>query len=91
MASDANGWHTVTMRVPFVSAEHASIAKQVIEVDPELQPKAVRRTVETEAEVLVVTYACSTVRLIRIVSNAFCENVDLIIRTIGEFGPKADF
>ena len=42
-----------TVRIPFASAKHASIAKQVIEVDKELQPQAVQRTIEVEGDYLV--------------------------------------
>ncbi|PSR75603.1 hypothetical protein PHLCEN_2v9083 [Hermanssonia centrifuga] len=46
-------WHTITVRVPFTSAKHASIAKQAIEVDKELQPLVVKRVLEVENDVLV--------------------------------------
>ena len=42
-----------TVRVPFASPKHASIAKQVIEVDRELQPQVVKRTIEVEDDVLI--------------------------------------
>ena len=42
-----------TVRIPFASAKHASIAKQVIEVDAELQAKAVKRKLETEDDALM--------------------------------------
>ena len=44
---------TSTVRVPFASAKHASIAKQVIEVDKELQPQVVKRVLDVEGDVLV--------------------------------------
>ncbi|KAJ3518489.1 hypothetical protein NM688_g9433 [Phlebia brevispora] len=83
-------WHTITVRVPFASARHASIAKQVIEVDKELQPEVVKRVLEVEGDVLVATFKTLTVRLARLVVNAYLENVDLVVRTIGEFGEDAD-
>lgn len=42
-----------TIEVPFASPKHAVIAKQVIEVDPELQPQAVKRELTVENEKLV--------------------------------------
>lgn len=49
-----------TVRVPFASPNHASIAKQVIEVDKELQPHAVKRVLQVEDDVLVAcVHACS--------------------------------
>jgi EKC/KEOPS complex subunit PCC1/LAGE3 len=41
------------IRIPFASAKHAQIAQQAIDVDPELQPHAVHRTLTVEGEVLV--------------------------------------
>jgi len=83
-------WHSVSVRVPFASREHASIAKQVLEVDPELQPKAVKRSLEVEQEVLVATFSCLTIRLVRLTINSFLENIDLVVRTLGEFGTEAE-
>ena len=36
------------------------------------------------------TFTTLTVRLARLASNAFLENVDLVVRTIGEFGEDAE-
>lgn len=39
--------------MPFLSERHAKIAKEVIEVDPELQPQAVDRSLTVEGNLLV--------------------------------------
>lgn len=52
-----------TVRVPFASPKHASIAKQVIEVDRELQPQAVKRTLAVEGDVLVACVYTLSVNL----------------------------
>jgi len=59
-------------------------------VDKELQPQAVKRSLEVENDVLVGTFTTLTVRLARLVVNAFLENVDLVVRTLGEFGEQAE-
>ncbi len=41
------------MRIPFASEKHANIAKQVIDVDRELQPNVVKRTLAVEGNELV--------------------------------------
>lgn len=46
-----------TMRIPFASEKHATIAKQVIEVDKELQPQVVKRELSIEGNILV---ACAS-------------------------------
>ena len=42
-----------TLEIPFATAEHASIAKQVIEVDAELNPQAVKRELSVKDDVLI--------------------------------------
>lgn len=42
-----------TIRIPLESEKHASIAKQVIDVDRELQPQAVQRELSVEGQLLV--------------------------------------
>ncbi|THH12296.1 hypothetical protein EW146_g7750 [Bondarzewia mesenterica] len=66
------------------------IAKQALEVDQELQPQAVKRELAVEDDVLVATFSTLTVRLARLTLNAFLDNVDLVVRTIGEFGEEAE-
>jgi EKC/KEOPS complex subunit PCC1/LAGE3 len=52
-----------TLEIPFASHKHAQIAKQSIEVDAELQPQAVKRTLEVRENTLiayVTTKECNT-------------------------------
>jgi len=83
-------WHTISVEIPFTSAKHASIAKQVIEVDAELSPQAVKRELSVEDNKLNATFHTLTVRLARLTLNAFLENVDLVVRTINQFGAEAE-
>jgi len=83
-------WHRVIVEIPFASPQHALVAKQVIEVDAELQPQAVKRELAVEGEKLIATFSTLTVRLARLTANAFLENVDLVVRTIAEFGERAE-
>jgi len=83
-------WHTISVEIPFASPKHASIAKQVIEVDAELSPQAVKRELSVEDNKLIATFHTLTVRLARLTLNAFLENVDLVVRTIDQFGAEAE-
>ncbi|KAJ7475934.1 CTAG/Pcc1 family [Mycena latifolia] len=83
-------WHTITIRIPFASAKHALIAMQAIQVDSELQPQAVKRSLSVEDDVLIATFDTLTVRLARLTVNAYLENVDLVVRTLQEFGAEAE-
>ncbi|KAI0250246.1 Pcc1-domain-containing protein [Lactifluus subvellereus] len=83
-------WHKISVRIPFANPQHASIAKQAIEVDRELQPHAVKRELSIDGDVLVATFSTLTVRLARLTLNSFLENVDLVVRTIGQFAHDAE-
>ncbi|KAG7089485.1 hypothetical protein E1B28_011165 [Marasmius oreades] len=83
-------WHTVTVQIPFASEKHALIAKSSIEVDPELQPHAVKRAMLVEGNVLHAEFTTLTIRLARLTVNAFLENVALVVRTIEHFGTEAE-
>ncbi|KAF8969220.1 CTAG/Pcc1 family [Flammula alnicola] len=83
-------WHTVTVQIPFASNKHASIVKQVIEVDAELQPRAVKRELSVQDDKLMATFHTFTVRLARLTLNAFLKNVDLLVRIIEQFGEDAE-
>jgi len=79
-----------TVEIPFASTKHASIAKQVIEVDAELNPEAVKRELLVQDHKLIATFRTLTVRLARLTVNAFLENVDLVVRTVEHFGQDAE-
>ena len=44
-----------TVRIPFASNKHATIAKQVIDVDAELQKEAVKRSLTVEGDELIAS------------------------------------
>ncbi|CAE6426886.1 unnamed protein product [Rhizoctonia solani] len=89
MATSSNEWHTITVRVPFLSPAHASIAQRAIQVDKELQPHAVKRMLSVEGDVLVASFSTLTLRLARLTLNGFLENLDLVSGTMMEFGDHA--
>ncbi|KAI0001480.1 transcription factor Pcc1-domain-containing protein [Russula compacta] len=83
-------WHKISIRIPFANPRHASIAKQVIEVDRELQSHVVIRELTLDGDVLVATFSTLTVRLARLTLNSFLENIDLVVRTISQFADDAE-
>ncbi|KAI0264477.1 transcription factor Pcc1-domain-containing protein [Gloeopeniophorella convolvens] len=83
-------WHKISVRVPFATPHHASIAKQALDVDRELQPHAVHRQLALDGPVLVATFSTLTVRLARLTLNSFLENVDLVVRTISQYADEAE-
>jgi len=83
-------YYVSSVEIPFASPKHASIAKQAIEVDAELSPQAVKRELSVQDNKLIATFHTLTVRLARLTLNAFLENVDLVVRTINQFGAEAE-
>ncbi|KAF8515416.1 CTAG/Pcc1 family [Hysterangium stoloniferum] len=82
--------HSLTIKIPFLSANHAEIAMRVLQVDAELQPNAVKKSLVVEGSLLIATFTTLTVRLARLTLNSFLENVDLITRTLAEFANEAE-
>jgi len=90
MSESSGDWHRLTVEIPLTSSRHADIVKKVIEVDPELQSHAVKRELIIKDNTLVATFTTQTIRLARLTINSFLENVDLVVRTLGEYGDEAD-
>jgi len=89
-SEDLSEWHELTVKIPFTSNKHAEIVKKVIEVDPELQAHAVKRNLVVEGTILIASFSTLTIRLARLTINSFLENIDLVVRTLAEYGDEAD-
>ncbi|EIW71225.1 hypothetical protein TREMEDRAFT_67629 [Tremella mesenterica DSM 1558] len=85
--SGPSTWHTVTLKIPFYTSQHAQIAKKVLQVDKEQNAQLVERQLEVEENILVVTYKTATVRLLRLATNSFLSSAELISRAMSEFAP----
>ena len=59
-----------TVRIPFASNKHATIAKQVIDVDVELQKEAVKRTLTVEGDELIASVYVLLLRLALLIVDA---------------------
>lgn len=70
------------LNIPFPSAHYASTAQRALAVDAELSP-LVRRSFslagDKEANILVVNYAATTNRMLRVAVNGFFESVGVVI------------
>lgn len=77
--------HDLTIQIPFLSEDHAQLARQVLQVDQELSAGAVKRTIDVQGNILTVSFSILTVRLTRLTLNSFLENLDLITRTLDTF------
>ncbi|KAK8847436.1 hypothetical protein IAR55_005294 [Kwoniella newhampshirensis] len=81
------GWHTVILRIPFYTPGHAQLASKAVDVDREQNGTFVFRELQVEDDILVVSYAATTVRLLRLATNSFLSSIDLVLRTMASFAP----
>ncbi|KAJ8109725.1 hypothetical protein OPT61_g7251 [Boeremia exigua] len=76
---------TLQLDIPFPSHHYASTALRALSVDAELSP-LVRRSFslggDREQNVLVVNYAATTNRMLRVAVNGFFESVGVVIGVI---------
>ena len=82
-----------SVRIPFADPKHASIAKQVIEVDRELQPHAVRRELALDGDVLVAYVRhehALVLALIRVHRTFYTLTVRLARLTLNSFLENVD-
>ncbi|RXK36303.1 hypothetical protein M231_06439 [Tremella mesenterica] len=77
--SGPSTWHTVTLKIPFYTSQHAQIAKKVLQVDKEQNAQLVERQLEVEGNILIV--------LLRLATNSFLSSAELISRAMSEFAP----
>ncbi|RKO86311.1 transcription factor Pcc1-domain-containing protein [Blyttiomyces helicus] len=77
-----------TLRLPFSTPRHATIALQVLGVDRELKPDETQRDLSVEGAVLVANFRCVSVRALRTSLSSFMDFVALVGKTVDEFGDK---
>lgn len=80
--------HKFNIDIPFARSEWADIVRTTLEVDKELKPTIVRRTLEAKDGVLHVTYEALEVRMLRTVVSSFFDMLLLTIDTIKAFGEQ---
>ncbi|KAF3047111.1 hypothetical protein E8E12_011293 [Didymella heteroderae] len=73
---------TLQLNIPFPSHHYASTAQRALSVDAELSP-LVRRSFslagDKEQSTLVINYAATTNRMLRVAVNGFFESVGVVI------------
>ncbi|WVQ83270.1 hypothetical protein IAT38_005409 [Cryptococcus sp. DSM 104549] len=82
-----SSWHTVSLRIPFRTQDHAVIAHRALDVDREQNGSLVHREMKVEGDTLIINYAAATIRLLRLSTNSFLSSADLVLRTMSSFAP----
>lgn len=73
-------------RIPFPSAQSASMAAQVLRVDPAITNTS--RSIEEENHVLVIRMQSNALRSLRTAVHSTLEQLTLILRTLEAFTPE---
>lgn len=76
---------TCSVEVPFATARAAEITKQTLEVDAELTPDKVRRTLQVRGSVLVCSIESTEQRLLRASLASFFDMAMTATRFLCEF------
>ncbi|BGP45446.1 hypothetical protein JCM10450v2_001265 [Rhodotorula kratochvilovae] len=84
---DRSQWHSLSLKIPFPSADNATLVKRVIEVDKPLRPSELTRELTVEGPVLVCDFRAATVAQARVALDHFLSDVELVVQTMHSFGP----
>ena len=77
--------HTATLRMAFPDARKAEVVANTLAVDDELQPDKITKAITTEGNVLVVDYAATEHRLLRVAVSSMFDSVNVASKTVREF------
>ncbi|EGD80600.1 hypothetical protein PTSG_01189 [Salpingoeca rosetta] len=81
--------YRLRLRVPFASAQDASIALNTLVVDKEPKPDICRRTMDVQDNTLLVTFEATELRTLRVASAWFMDMLQLTCETIDAFSLPA--
>jgi hypothetical protein len=80
--------HSSSMRVKFGSANDAFMVLSTLEVDEELQPKKITRTITIDTEdpsVLVLRYEATDLKVLRVSMSGVMDMLVVATKTLLEF------
>lgn len=75
--------------IPFPCHRHAHIAHQSLKVDKEPRKGEITRTFKVDDKFLIVDWAATEARLLRVSVNSFFDMLKLIVQTIQQFDVKS--
>ena len=81
----ATFFYNGTIRIALPNAEYATIMKEAIDVDKELQPDKVLRILTVEATSLVVTFKALNAKMLRVAISSFFDMAAVSAKTLLEF------
>jgi hypothetical protein len=88
--ADADFPYAANLSYPFPTATSASIVAATVNVDRELRPDRIRRTVTLAASplppALLVSFTATEARYLRVAISSFSTALQLATRTVAAFG-----
>jgi len=74
-----------TLRIQLQNARHATIIKDCMEVDEELQPLKVSKQFTITGSILTLQIAATEIRMLRVALSSFFDMVTVSVKTLLEF------
>ncbi|KAI8814572.1 CTAG/Pcc1 family, partial [Cladochytrium replicatum] len=71
--------HSLTLRIPFASKDHAQIACSVLAVDREVKPSQSKKSFNVDGSTLVVEIKGSSLKVVRAVSDGLFEMIGVVM------------
>jgi len=81
--------HQFELKVDFGSYDWARIAANTLEVDKELKPNEIRKELRASDNFLHVTFRAKDLKTLRTSLTSFFDMLDLVTKTINEFGESS--
>lgn len=67
------------------NAKQATMLKQCLEIDEELQPNRIHRLIEAKDNILIIQYEAEDAKLLRVAMSSMFDMVTVTIKTLLEF------
>mmetsp|Transcript_33857 Transcript_33857/g.34492 ORF Transcript_33857/g.34492 Transcript_33857/m.34492 type:complete len:87 (+) Transcript_33857:458-718(+) len=77
--------HKAHMRIKFSSTEKARMICDCLNVDDELQPTKVSKALEVDDSFLIVSFASSELKVLRVTMSSFFDMILVATKTLLEF------
>eukprot|EP00640_Fibrocapsa_japonica_P009992 CAMPEP_0113936828 /NCGR_PEP_ID=MMETSP1339-20121228/3610_1 /TAXON_ID=94617 /ORGANISM="Fibrocapsa japonica" /LENGTH=82 /DNA_ID=CAMNT_0000939389 /DNA_START=85 /DNA_END=333 /DNA_ORIENTATION=- /assembly_acc=CAM_ASM_000762 len=74
-----------SLKISYTSVDAAEIAR-VLTVDEELQPTKVTKNIVAEDQKLLVTFACTDPKILRVALSSFYDMIIVATKALQEFG-----
>ncbi|KAJ8046835.1 EKC/KEOPS complex subunit LAGE3 [Holothuria leucospilota] len=78
------------MKIPFPSDREAEIAYNSLRVDKEPRKSQITKELNLDGNVLLVNFTATEARFLRVAVGSFFDLLNLVVKTMEEFGPPLE-